>query len=291
MPLLNSEDLSLQMTMTYDAFAEDKDYIYNYNEFRGMTRATKSRTESWKEVDVLNADCKGLKCVSMVIHDGKLLVRHASLKDEPFVEFDKATMKPVEPTEETKFKHPEGDDDDAKRSKLDWSDVKLAKEEDEELEKQTEEQKAEEEKRRARRRIGATPLASDGTHIYALSAQVKQDEDDMPVLNEKFSVEVFEIAEGNVVKRTKTFVLKTDDSTDWDVKHAKYPTDGGFLNHVQIACNGRVFILNMPQSTLFFKVEDGIKFADSKKRETLTRFQLAYNCDNNTFSGFKTDVF
>lgn len=140
MPLLKSEDLTLQMTLTTDAFAEDKDYIYNYNEFRGMTRATKSRTESWKEVEVINEDCKGLKCVSMVIHDGKLLVRHDGLKDEPFVVFDKTTMKPVEQTsDETKFKHPEGDDDDAKRSKLDWSEVKLAKEEDEEEEKQTEE--------------------------------------------------------------------------------------------------------------------------------------------------------
>lgn len=61
--------------------------------------------------------------------------------------------------------------------------------------------------------------------------QVKQEEDDKPVSYEKFTVEVFEIAEGNEVKRTNTFVLKKDDDNDWQYKGTKWTTDGGYLNH------------------------------------------------------------
>lgn len=38
---LNSEDVSQQVTMSYDAFAVDRDYFYNYSELRGLSRAIK----------------------------------------------------------------------------------------------------------------------------------------------------------------------------------------------------------------------------------------------------------
>ena len=94
-PLLNSEDLSEQMSLSYDAFAADKDYFYNYSELRGLTRASKGPLGNWKEIDAINSDCKGLKCVSMVIHQGKLLIRHEGQNDQPFVEYDKCTLMPV----------------------------------------------------------------------------------------------------------------------------------------------------------------------------------------------------
>ena len=106
-PLLNSEDLSTQMTMSYDAFASDKDCFYNYSELRGLTRALKGPQGNWKKVLAIKEDCKGLKGVSMVIHDGKLLLRHSGAPDQPFLLFDTDTLKEVEAT---KFKHPEGDD-------------------------------------------------------------------------------------------------------------------------------------------------------------------------------------
>ena len=62
----------------------------------------------------------------MVIHNGKLLVRHAGLKDQPFVVYDKDSLKPIEETSESKFKH--SDDDDEKLKKLDWSEEKIPNE-------------------------------------------------------------------------------------------------------------------------------------------------------------------
>ena len=111
--MLDSEDVTLQMTMSYDAFATDKDFFYNYSELRGITRAIKGRNGNWKSISAVNSDLKGLKGVSMVIHDGKLLLRHSGLTDEPFIILDKDTLKPAE-AGATKFKHPEDESEEAK---------------------------------------------------------------------------------------------------------------------------------------------------------------------------------
>ena len=84
------------MTLSYDAFAADADHFFNYSELRGLSRASKGPLGNWKKVEAINTECKGLKGVSMVVHNGKLLVRHSGIKDQPFVEYDKDTLKPVE---------------------------------------------------------------------------------------------------------------------------------------------------------------------------------------------------
>ena len=89
---LDSEDLTTQITLSYDAFAADKNSFYNYSELRGLTRAEKGPLGNWRRVDSINTDCKGLRGVSMVVHDGKLLVRHSGIKDQPFIIFDKDTL-------------------------------------------------------------------------------------------------------------------------------------------------------------------------------------------------------
>ena len=231
-PLLDSEDLSKQMTLSYDAFAADKDYFYNYSALRGLTRAIKGPLGNWKHVDKINEELKGLKSVSMVVHDGKLLVRHEGLTDTPFVIFDKETLKPVEPTDETKFKHPEGDSEEDKRKKLDWSDQKMPKEDEEdEEEKKSEEEKEEEERKRPRRKMGASPLASDGKYIYALSMVIKEEDKDQPYSCEKIMAEQYEIKEGNIVEQTNSYTLKKDSDTDWGWKRTKYNTEGGLFDH------------------------------------------------------------
>ena len=81
--------------------------------------------------------------------------------------------------------------------KLDWSERKLPKSAEEaaeaEEEQKTEEQKAEEERLRSSRIVGPTPLASDGRYIYALSTQIKREEENGPPTIEKVYVEVYEI--------------------------------------------------------------------------------------------------
>ena len=106
--------------------------------------------------------------------------------------------------------------------------------------------------------------------------QLKQEEEDGPVVYEKLTVEVFEIAEGNEVKRVRDFALKKDDA-DWTYKAKKYNSDGGYFDHAQCACNGRVFVLNLPHRTYFFKAEGGERFAMSDKRKETDHFQLVYD--------------
>ena len=269
--LLDSEDVSTQITMSYDAFTADKDFFYNYSELRGLTRAVKGKAGQWKRIDAINADCTGLKGVSMVMHDGKLLVRHSGLKDAPFIIFDKDTLKPA--VNATQFKHTDDESVEAKLQKLDWSEEKLPQE--------GEEEKAQDEDAEIKkpcRRMGATPLASDGQHIYALSMQMKKEEKENPIEYFKLSVEVFEIdSVTNIVKFVKEFSLKKDDDSDWTWKPTKYNSDLGYFNHSQTACNGRVFVLNLPHRTYFFKVEGGQRFKLTDKRSELQdHFQLVY---------------
>lgn len=99
------EDISTQMTLSHDAFTAEKDYFYNYSELRGFTRALRGPSGEWKKVVKVNDECKGLKCVSMVIHKGDLLVRHAGLEGQPFVCYDKETLRPK--TDGPKFKFPD----------------------------------------------------------------------------------------------------------------------------------------------------------------------------------------
>ena len=212
--------------MSYDAFASEKDYFYNYSELRGLSRAVKGPMGNWKRIDAINSELKGLKGVSMVIHNEKLLVRHRDLpNDTPFVVFDKETLKPAEGEAAIKFKHSE--EEDAKLQKLDWSDEKLPREDEGEEEEKNEDEEA----KRPRRLIGATPLASDGKHIYALSMNIKKEEEDGPNEYPKMTLEVFEITEENVVKRTNEVTLKKDEENDWPWKPKKYNSDEGFFNH------------------------------------------------------------
>ena len=133
-------------------------------------------------------------------------------------------------------------------------------------------------------------MATDGKQIYALSMQVKKEEEDKPYIYEKMTVEVFEIDDENLVKRVNEFVLKKDDDNDWTYKAKKYNSDGGYFDHAQTACNGRVFMLNLPHRTYFFKVENGVRFTMTDKRPT-DLFQIVYDIDTNAFSAFQINKF
>ena len=51
------------------------------------------------------------------------------------------------------------------------------------------------------------------------------------------------------------------------VEKKQYKTEGGLLNHAQIACNGDVLILNFPDSLHFFTVKKGNKVVSEIKNE------------------------
>ena len=133
------------MSLSHDAFAAEKEYFYNYSELRGFTRALRGPSGEWKKAVNVNDECKGLKCVSMVLHKGNLLVRHSGLEDQPFVCYDKETLKPC--TDGPKFKFPNDSTPEKLLKRLDWSErthLEIVTEEENTDDEQEEEKQNEE---------------------------------------------------------------------------------------------------------------------------------------------------
>ena len=152
--------------MSYDAFAADKDSFYCYSEVRGLARAIKGPQGQWKKVVACNRELLGLQSVSLVLHKGMLLMRHAGVKDAPFIRIDKESLKLSKDGPVFKF----DSDKESKLKNLDWSEQRVPRTIIEEEEKDhSEEQKTELDNKQPTRKMGSTPLCSDGEHIYALS--------------------------------------------------------------------------------------------------------------------------
>ena len=163
----DNDDMNGQINLTQDAFAASETHYFNFSEFRGMTRAIRGYFGEWKKVDMANDEQKDLKSVSMVIHKGQLLVRHEGIKEKPFVEYDKETLKPISDSDFSFFE--EEKEDDRKLKKLNWSEEEIVS-----IPAMENSDGEEEPAQTTFRKIDATPLASDGTYIYALSASIKK---------------------------------------------------------------------------------------------------------------------
>ena len=109
--------------MSYDAFAADHAFFYNYSELRGLSKAVRGRIGNWKSISVSNEDCKGLKGVSLLVYKDMLLMRHQGQPDTiPFVAYSKDTLQPLD----TEFKFEEEKAQECK--KLNWSEHKVQEE-------------------------------------------------------------------------------------------------------------------------------------------------------------------
>ena len=112
-------------------------------------------------------------------------------------------------------------------------------------------------------------MASDGRYIYGLSTEIKQGEENAPPTIEKVYVEVYEIEETTCnVKFVRKVLLKRDEETPFVYRIKNYTGDGGYLNHLQSACNGRIFVLNSPHRTYFFNTETGVRLTRTSKRSS-----------------------
>ena len=85
-----------ESSVSYDYFASDDDFVYNFSSKRGLTRFKVNAGTKTAEVDIQNEEIKNYKHLTFVFHQGRLLVRHAGLPNQPFEIFDKASLKPVE---------------------------------------------------------------------------------------------------------------------------------------------------------------------------------------------------
>ena len=78
--------------MSHDAWTVGNGHIYNYNETRGLVRATINAQGKWEKVVASNATLTGLKSVSIVLVGKRLLLRHSGSTVQPFTAFACETL-------------------------------------------------------------------------------------------------------------------------------------------------------------------------------------------------------
>ena len=76
--------------------------------------------------------------------------------------------------------------------------------------------------------MAATPLASDGKHIYAISSQHAPEEKNKITC---LTVEIFELHKFEL-KKVSEFILEKREDTKFVGNRVSYKNDGGLLNHV-----------------------------------------------------------
>ena len=150
--------------------------------------------------------------MTMLCHDGLLLVRHANAPDLPFEVFSKETLKPA--TDQEPFGMAEGEDF------LKWTpkDTEFA-----------------EDIHEGNRWMRASPMFSDGELIYLL-VQYRQKGHSSPIV--KTVCEIYEVSEDHKLKRTREVILLKNDQGDRYIGSKKVIEKGGHLARGTIACNG-----------------------------------------------------
>jgi hypothetical protein len=78
---MDTSATNYQILYNWDSIVADEKHYYLYNETRGLSKAIKGRRGVLKKVVMENESLKGMQSVSMLMHQGKLLIRHAGLKD------------------------------------------------------------------------------------------------------------------------------------------------------------------------------------------------------------------
>ena len=156
--------------------------------------------------------------MTMLCHDGLLLVRHRDAPDVPFVVWDKQTLKKSEDAEP--FSLAEGENEDY----LKWTPL------DTEYPENLEE---------GNRWHRASPMFSDGELIYML-VQYRQKGFDTPIV--KTVLETYEVSDDHKMKRIQEQPLYKDSEQNYYKGSKKQKDLGGHLARGSIACNNDVLL-------------------------------------------------
>ena len=100
-----------------------------------------------------------------------------------------------------------------------------------------------------------TPLASDGEFIYALAAYRTDTESSTM---KRIVCEVYDLDE-KTLTRVAEIVLLKQNGDPYRGSTRNFQNEGGFLNHVNLACNGTVIVLNTQCKLHVFNMESGIR--------------------------------
>ena len=81
-------------TNTDDEWFTDGQYHYNYSGQRGLWKGARNHEGKWIGASKVNPNTEK-KEVSLLVHQGRLFVRHADWPDMPFQEYDPEILEPL----------------------------------------------------------------------------------------------------------------------------------------------------------------------------------------------------
>ena len=132
-----------------------------------------------------------------------------------------------------------------------------------------------------------TPLCSDGEFIYALAAYRT---DTHSSTMKRIVCEVYNLVE-KVLSKVSEFELKKPNGEDPYRGSKRYYRDyGGFLSHINIACNGTVLLVSTPEKIHVFSTSDGKRIKTHATSQHLRWFcskkNLLFYSDRNSSYSF-----
>jgi len=232
-----------------DSFAADGQNIFTFQKEKGLIKVQKSQSGGALRVVAANEESAKWKNAALVCHQGKLYVRSQDFASDqgslPIKVFNTESLE----EEKSSFEI----EKDA--NSLAWDE-------------------------KAGRSMHATPLASDGTYLYAVTTQATGDEEDS---RPSLVVEVYDPSTPDLSFVRDFTLTKSEDTIFLQNKNSN--KEGGYLSHVQIACNGNVFVLNTPLVTHWFDATTGLRLSKSVKRND-NPLTLIYNIEEDNFNAF-----
>ena len=91
---INFADAS-HSTYAEDQWVTDGQFHYTYNRVRGLWKGARNQEGKWVGATKVNPNLAGMKELSLLVHQGRLLIRHADYPDMPFMEYDPEILEPL----------------------------------------------------------------------------------------------------------------------------------------------------------------------------------------------------
>ena len=203
---------------------------------------------------------RSLLDMTMLCHDGLLLVRHANAPDVPFQVFSKETLE--QDPAQTPFGMAEGEEDTLKWTAQDLNFPSDTTE--------------------GNRHMRASPMFSDGEFIYFL-VQYRQTNHESAIV--KTVLETYSV-QNRKLKRIAELPLFKNDNRDYFKGSRRSIDKGGYLARGSIACNGEILIFHSNKHMHFFDMSSGIRM----KKEHINSTALITTYDAKTNFYFQMDA-
>ena len=247
------EDFKNQTHEAYSICTDGK-YWFVYSESKGLMRADRKENEGISDYKS-DEEPTLFPGLTMFCHKDLLLVRHQGAPDEPFVAFDKETLKPVEGQEPFKFA-------ESDKVTLKWTPQETQYSTNHET---------------GNRWCRYLPFFSDGKKIYTL---VQYRENSLQSRVIRTVLEVYELNDRTLKLKKQVSLNRYEGAT---FRGSRYRNE--YIRRGSLACNGHILIWHSACRVFTFNVETGMRlnseYIDDESTST-------YDSKENKFYQFRT---